>query len=30
VLAGGYTKDIDRVVAVHVGTARAAAEVFRS
>jgi acetoin utilization deacetylase AcuC-like enzyme len=28
VLAGGYTKDIDKVVAVHLGTARAAAEIF--
>jgi acetoin utilization deacetylase AcuC-like enzyme len=30
VLAGGYTPDIERVIAVHVGTARAAAEVFSS
>jgi acetoin utilization deacetylase AcuC-like enzyme len=30
VLAGGYTKDIDKVVAVHVGTARAAADVFKT
>ncbi len=28
VLAGGYTKDISKVVAVHVNTARAALEVF--
>jgi acetoin utilization deacetylase AcuC-like enzyme len=28
VLAGGYTKDVSKVVAVHVGTARAALEVF--
>ncbi|HEY4118130.1 MAG TPA: histone deacetylase [Byssovorax sp.] len=28
VLAGGYTKDIEKVVAVHVNTARAAAAVF--
>lgn len=29
VLAGGYTKDVTKVVAVHVNTARAALEVFR-
>jgi acetoin utilization deacetylase AcuC-like enzyme len=28
VLAGGYTKDVSKVVEVHVGTARAAIEVF--
>ncbi len=28
VLAGGYTEDISKVVAVHVGTARAALDVF--
>ena len=28
VLAGGYTKDLDKVVAVHVNTFRAAAETF--
>jgi len=30
VLAGGYTKDVTKVVAVHVNTARAAADVFAS
>jgi acetoin utilization deacetylase AcuC-like enzyme len=29
VLAGGYTKDVSKVVEVHVNTARAAAEIFR-
>ena len=28
VLAGGYTKDLDRVVEVHVNTARAAVDIF--
>lgn len=28
VLAGGYTKDVEKVVAVHVGTARATLDVF--
>jgi hypothetical protein len=28
VLAGGYTKDIDKVVEVHVNTARAACAVY--
>jgi acetoin utilization deacetylase AcuC-like enzyme len=28
VLAGGYTRDVSKVVAVHVGTARAALDVF--
>jgi hypothetical protein len=28
VLAGGYTKDLSRVVAVHVGTFDAALEVY--
>ncbi len=28
VLAGGYTKDVSKVVAVHLGTARAALDVF--
>ena len=30
VLAGGYTKDVSKVVAVHVNTARAAVEAFPS